>query len=202
MGGGLSCWDCQPQEHPPTASPALVSILSTPKIYLTLMSSWEKIKEPPPPPISGFPKIRRRSSPQSDFRSKSKTAQKHSSFQNHRGKGQGFFPGSRSGFQLHSLELRQGRLFWAITCWVLIPFPFGFHFSRDGADDPKLGEEENPLRAFKFGSRSSKMVDAAQTDLGLFWLQNHYVAIHRGDGDAGGLVKTPVSKEGEGRVRA
>ena len=46
------------------------------------------------------------------------------------------------------------------------------------------------------------MVDAAQTDLGLFWLQNHYVAVHWGDGDAGGLVKTPVNKEGEGRVRA
>ena len=46
------------------------------------------------------------------------------------------------------------------------------------------------------------MVDTTQTDLGLFWLQNHHVAVHRGDRDAGGLVRTPVNKEGKGRVRA
>lgn len=69
----------------------------------------------------------------------------------------------------------------AVTCGVLVPFTIGLHFPRDGADDAELGEEENPLRAFKLGSRSSKVVDAAQADLGLLGLQNHHGAVDRGD---------------------
>ena len=60
-------------------------------------------------------------------------------------KGRDFLLPAAVGFQLHSFKLRQGQPFWAITCRVLIPFPFGLHFSRDGADDPKLREEEDPL---------------------------------------------------------
>lgn len=81
-----------------------------------------------------------------------------------------------------------------VTCGVLVPFPFRLHFSCDGADDPKLGEKENSFWAFKLRSRSSKMVDPTQADLGLFRLQHHHVAIHWGHGDAGGLVKTPANK--------
>lgn len=86
-----------------------------------------------------------------------------------------------------------------VTCGVLVPFPVGFHFSCDGADDPELGEKEHPLRALKFRSRSSKMVDTAQADLRLLGLQNHHVAIDRGDRHTGGLVGTPADRDRKGR---
>ena len=139
----------------------------------------------------------------SESRSRPKNSVQQSSLQHHRGKGPG---GQRrqgvSGAQFHAQAKAAIPGRGAGTCGVLVPFPFGLHFSRDGADDPKLREKENALRAFKFRSCSSKVVDATQADLGLLRLQDHHVAIQRGDGDAGGLAETPANQEGRGGVRA
>ena len=126
MGSGLSCWDCQPAGASPNCIPCPGLHPSQPPRSIPDSDIKLEKDQRTPPPISGFPNIRKSSSPQSDARSNPKTAQEHSSFQNHRGKGPGFSPASRSGVSVAQFQAEAG------------PTVLGYHLS---------GPHPLPLRA-------------------------------------------------------
>lgn len=81
------------------------------------------------------------------------------------------------------------------TCGILVPVPLWLHLPGDGADDSKLREQGNALWALELRGRAGKMVDATQADFRFLWLQDHDIALHRGNGDTGLFIETPETQK-------
>lgn len=147
------------------------------------------------PPISGFPKSEGAPAYNPDSRNKSKTARNIQVSKTHRKKRARIFSlAATVGFQL---QFRTGGDDCSgLSCWVLIPFPFGLHFSRDGADDPKL-RKENPSELSNSEAARAKWWAQLRLILGSSGCKT--IRSHPpGDGDAAASLKHLSTREARG----